>query len=98
MHTRAEDRLRPESDPAASVVIYMRPGCHLCEEARKRLAELDPSGVLTVTELDIETDDELHRRFLELIPVIELDGKQIAQLVEFRTETFAETIRTRIDV
>lgn len=75
----------------------MRPGCHLCDEARRRLAELDPDAVLTVSEVDIETDDELHRRYLELIPVIELEGVRVAQLVEFRRPTFAETIRKRID-
>ena len=57
--------------------MYLRPGCHLCEQA---LAELAPvlaefgAGLRTV---DIETDDELHRRYLERIPVIALDGEEL---------------------
>lgn len=82
----------------SELVIYMRPGCHLCEEARQRVDELVGTDGVKVTELNIESDDGLHRRYLELIPVIELDGEQLAQLVEFRSATFAEMIRTRIDV
>ncbi len=98
MPIQAEVQLPSEATISPGVVIYMRPECHLCQEARGRLAELDPAAVLTVNEVDIETDDDLHRRYLELIPVIELDGEQVAQLVEFRDSTFAETIRKRIDV
>ncbi len=29
------------------------------------------------SEVDIESDDELHRRLLERIPVIELDGEEL---------------------
>lgn len=72
--------------------VYIRHGCHLCDEALERIAEIDPDGSIDVEIVDIEADDELHRKYLELIPVIELDGKEIARLVEYRRESFAEAI------
>ena len=64
------------------VVLYGRPGCHLCDEAREILntlaAEADD---LELVERNIEDDDELHKRFLERIPVIELEDRIIGELV-----------------
>jgi hypothetical protein len=47
-------------------------------------------------EVDIETDPELHRSLLELIPVVELNGERVSELVldanllRSRLGTFAE--------
>lgn len=72
--------------------IYMRPGCHLCDEAEERLANmLDGSGA-SIESVNIEHDHELHKKYLELIPVIEVDGRRLAQLVEFRSQTFADAV------
>jgi glutaredoxin len=60
-----------------SVVLYSRPGCHLCEDAR---AMLERAGV-AFSELDIESDDALFRRYLERIPVIAIDGVEAFELV-----------------
>ena len=54
------------------VVLYARPGCHLCEEVGVSLDEmLGPEGYATV---DIETDHELLLRYSHRIPVVALDG------------------------
>jgi len=66
------------------LVVYMRPGCHLCDEAEQLLRPLARSAGHNVALVNIEEDDELHKRYLELIPVIELDGSEIARLDEFR--------------
>jgi hypothetical protein len=64
--------------PLPDLILYARPGCHLCEEARAAiellLAERRARGLAmpTFVERDIEADEELHRRFLERIPVVEL--------------------------
>ena len=55
------------------LLVYSRPGCHLCDDAR---AVLERIGA-PFTEVDIESDDELHRRYLERIPVIVLDGEEL---------------------
>jgi glutaredoxin len=67
-----------------AITIYMRPGCHLCEEAEQLVRPLAARAGLTVELIDIEANDELHKRYLELIPVIERDGVELARLDEFR--------------
>lgn len=57
--------------------VYSRPGCHLCEEALARLAAIRAEAPFELTEVDIDSDDELFKRYLERIPVIELDGEEL---------------------
>jgi len=58
------------------VVLYGRPGCHLCDDARvvvdRVCGELGEQWV----EVDITTDPELEQRFGEEIPVTFVDGRQ----------------------
>ncbi len=54
----------------SALVLYSRPGCHLCDDAR---AVMERVGA-PFTEIDIETDDALHAAYLERIPVVVLDG------------------------
>ena len=42
-----------------------------------RDSELPP---FELREIDIESDDELHARYLERIPVVEVDGEVVAEL------------------
>jgi hypothetical protein len=69
--------------PLPDLVLYSRPGCHLCDEARDLLhALLDERwrGDLptpTLIEIDIESDPELERRFFTTIPVVELGDRRI---------------------
>lgn len=64
------------------VTVFSREGCHLCEEALEQIAALERPDVV-VEVVDIDTDDELLRRYLERIPVIALDGEE---LYEFRLD------------
>jgi hypothetical protein len=67
--------------PSPLVRLYARPDCHLCDEARAGLERLRGDGLdFEVEEVDIETDDGLHARFLERIPVVELDGEIVSEL------------------
>jgi glutaredoxin len=59
------------------VTLYGRAGCHLCDYARAALARVQAAAPFQLVEVDIETDDELHKRYLERIPVIALDGQEI---------------------
>ena len=64
------------------VTLYSRPECHLCDEAREILESLvGEAGDIALVERNIEEDDDLHRRYLERIPVVELDGQIISELV-----------------
>jgi glutaredoxin len=64
-----------------TVVLYGRPDCHLCDEAREGLQQLLDDGLtFELEEVDIESDDALLRRYLERIPVIEVDGEIVSEL------------------
>ena len=56
-----------------TLVLYGRPGCHLCDDAR---AVLDRVGH-PFEEVDIESDDALLARYLERIPVVALNGTEL---------------------
>jgi len=53
--------------------MYTRPGCHLCDEARAVLLRIGEP----FDEIDIDSDDELFKRYLERIPVVALDGEEL---------------------
>jgi glutaredoxin len=57
----------------ARITLYSRPGCHLCDDARLVLRRIGEP----FDEIDIESDDELHARYLERIPVVALDGEEL---------------------
>ena len=64
------------------VLVYSRPGCHLCEEAVQAIVALHGNGYrFELLEVDIESDELLLRRHLERIPVVEVDGQVISELV-----------------
>jgi glutaredoxin len=63
------------------LVLYARPDCHLCDEARAGLERLLADGVsFELEEVDIDSDDELLKRYLEHIPVVELNGEIVSEL------------------
>jgi glutaredoxin len=63
------------------VVVYSRPGCHLCEEAVAAIVALHGQGYrFGLHEIDIESDELLLRRHLERIPVVEVDGTVVSEL------------------
>jgi len=55
-----------------SVKLYMKPGCHLCDEAEAMLDNLRPRYAHALERIDINTDPELRQRYAELIPVVVL--------------------------
>jgi glutaredoxin len=66
----------------ADVVVYSRPGCHLCEEALAQIIALHEQGYrFSLHEVDIESNDLLLRRHLERIPVVEVDGMEVSELI-----------------
>jgi glutaredoxin len=66
----------------ADVVVYSRPGCHLCEEAIEQIITLHEQGYrFNLHEIDIESNDLLLRRYLERIPVVEVDGIEVSELI-----------------
>ena len=73
--------------PLPDLVLYARPGCSLCDEAREAIelviGDRRARGLTVpdVVERDIEADDELHRRLLERIPVVEIGNLRVELIV-----------------
>lgn len=58
------------------VVLYSRPGCHLCDVAREAILSQRERLGFEFTEVDIEADDELELEYGIRIPVVEVDGDE----------------------
>ncbi|HJP92726.1 MAG TPA: glutaredoxin family protein [Pyrinomonadaceae bacterium] len=56
------------------VVIYSRPGCHLCDEAKAVIKNSGCNDQFTFEEVNIESDRELLRKYQYDIPVVTIDG------------------------
>jgi glutaredoxin len=75
------------------VTVYTRDGCHLCEEALERIAAMRREWpAFELREVDIESDELLLRRMLERIPVVEVDGDVVSELI-----LDATALRARLD-
>jgi hypothetical protein len=65
------------------LLIYTRPGCHLCDEARALVQSLleDRAArgrrTAAIRERDITTNPDWERAFFDRIPVIELGGRRL---------------------
>ena len=60
-----------------TLTLYSRPGCHLCDDARAALERVRARAPFTLREVNIETDDSLHSRYLERIPVVALGDEEL---------------------
>jgi hypothetical protein len=61
-----------------TATLYMKPACHLCEDALAELARLRARHPHQLQLVDISTDPELQRRYGERIPVLALGGHEYA--------------------
>lgn len=55
-----------------NVVLYTRPGCHLCDDAKDILVRHG----LVPREVHIDDDPDLVERYTDCIPVVEIDGRE----------------------
>jgi glutaredoxin len=58
------------------ITLIGKPGCHLCDDARSVVARVADDLGIGWTELDIDQDEELARKYWEQIPVTLVDGVQ----------------------
>jgi glutaredoxin len=58
----------------AHVIIYSRPGCHLCDEAKAAILSAGCSDDFVLEEINIESDEDLLRKYKYDIPVISING------------------------
>lgn len=81
----------PADSAKAQVVLYSRPGCHLCDEAKQAIDDARCGSEYTLNEVNIESDRELLHRYRYDIPVITIDG-----LEAFRHRVDAKEFRRLI--
>lgn len=74
------------------VIIYSKPGCHLCEEAKAAIQAAGCDGEYALEEVNIETDPDLLQRYRFEIPVITIDGVE-AFKNRVSSEEFREAIQ-----
>ncbi len=58
------------------VLLYSRPGCHLCDEARAVIEAVCAELGERYDEVDIDTSEALTADYGEQIPVTFVDGRQ----------------------
>jgi glutaredoxin len=72
-------RRATDGGATATITVYSKPDCHLCEEAMTVLRRLREELGFTIEELDITADDALHRVYFERIPVVVVDGEELCE-------------------
>jgi Glutaredoxin-like domain (DUF836) len=74
------------------VLLYSRPGCGLCDEAREvLLAELETT-TFELREIDVSGDDALELEYGIRIPVVLVDGEELFE-VRVDRRSFARAVR-----
>jgi len=59
------------------VVLYGKPGCHLCDDARAVVSEALAGRDVDLEEVDVTLDPALEHRYGERIPVLTVDGEEL---------------------
>jgi glutaredoxin len=59
------------------LTLYSKPDCHLCVEARAVLLRAQEEIEFELSEMDITTDEELHRAYFGRIPVVAIGGEEL---------------------
>lgn len=65
------------NDPGIPLTLYMRQGCHLCEDMLQQIQELLEPDSYRLTLVDIDTNNGLRNRFNEWVPVLEHADQEI---------------------
>jgi glutaredoxin len=65
------------------LLIYSRPGCHLCEDAKAVLQRVGAEYGANVEEINIENDPQAFEKYRYEIPVVFLED---VKLFKFRVE------------
>jgi hypothetical protein len=78
-----------------TVILYGRPGCCLCDEARQVIEAVRGRHPFELQERDINDDDALHKAYLERIPVVTIDGDEAFELFVDEAEFERRLVRSQ---
>ena len=62
-----------------ALMLYTRPGCHLCDQMKAVIERVARRRPLALHEVDITTDPGLERRYAHEIPVLLIEGLEVAR-------------------
>ena len=63
-----------------TVILYGRPGCHLCDQALAVVDRVRERVPFALEKRNIETDERWMTAYLERIPVVAIDGRERFEL------------------
>lgn len=63
--------------PRRTVTVYTRQGCHLCEEAEAVVRRVARGHDVRL--VDVDADPAITERYTVRVPVIEVDGVEVAE-------------------
>jgi glutaredoxin len=75
----------------ALVTLFTKPGCHLCEEAKREMVAAECSEYYSLQEVNIQSDPELLKRYSLDIPVVTINGVE-----QFRHRLTSTEFRRRV--
>ena len=84
----------PDEADAATVTVYSREECHLCEEALdavRRVAD-DVARPVNVERVDVDDDPDLREKYGERVPYMLVDDRPA-----FKFRVDAAELRDRLD-
>jgi glutaredoxin len=63
-----------EVERIVKLVLYTKPGCHLCEQMKEVMSSSGCAELYSLSEVDIESDADLFVRYQYEIPVLFING------------------------
>lgn len=78
------------------LTFYSRQNCRLCEEGMNMMRLVQQEVPFEFATVDIEQDEDLHERYMMMIPVLEKDG-EIIQYGILDYETIIEAVTEQTD-
>ena len=75
-----------------TVKLLTRPGCHLCDDVKMELGQLQADYPHQLVEVDITEDEELYNRYRFTIPVVQIESVELAAPIT--TSDLLLTLRT----
>ncbi|MBO8165459.1 MAG: glutaredoxin family protein [Brevibacillus sp.] len=87
-------------DTTFHIVLYGRPGCHLCEVVKERIHAAASEFPLVIEERSIVGDPVLEEKYLFTIPVVEIDGDEVFVSIDsiMSEEQLREELMRRLGV
>nr|WP_263324904.1 glutaredoxin family protein [Neobacillus sp. Marseille-Q6967] len=64
--------------PQTIITLYTRKRCSLCDKAKNMILELQDQYKFSLEEIYIEKSDELTERYGIMIPVVHINGEEVA--------------------